>query len=1619
MLELRVGMGRSSLILICCLHLLLLEPARSYTPSKNIVVYGLEQGSRFKAPKHSNSSYLLQLGSFANLKNALHYKVKLESQFHGHVTLIPSKGNSRRYQLVIGPFAKPSSLVAISRKILAQQNHKNSAKKFSRKFTKKNTKRIVKNFKKKIAKKQPKKISIVQIKTSILPEITNKLSLVQKLSQQKITQEGQTLNAQKPSKPSFSYLPHLNYGARVVKDLKNISADALVNNEGAATFSADKQRTEVSTLKASYLPSFATNRVARQYPYQNRKDENEQNQNPALAENEPRRKAWASIKGKSPDITRPLSLDKSDQHLISVVDIKTQQPQSYIAPLLANQAPRPQQQDEDNWVKNLFLAIQKQQTRRIAWAFIKGKFTDITNYISLVPTGHFQPKEQEHILGESYLLTFHFGSRETLLPEKNRHKDTQPHLFLILKENKPRRKTWAYIKGKFTDVSHSTTLCINADSIDKEFKQTATITDDRLLTAPFIAPVQKDGSYLPPLPNRQNNDDEREKNLFLSHKAYNPRRKGWALIKGRFTDITNPTSFDLTRHDSDLEPSYLPPFYIGARLSQVIDESDIIDHWYKALNLERNEARQKQKAYQLFQGKSPTMTSLLPFDTKRRIEVKEHTLPQNNASREKKNNFSQNSRTSYEPVMKLKPLGQLASASDMSVVINLSSAVDLQSMDEEISYMDQGKKITIDLKHYNPAIFTLAYDVFVMNANIRFAYRIANAAVNHDPGNIAWREKLAQSALWAGNAEVALDQWMYFIAHHYETKKYMSQALTLAKQVNNFDAQATIYQLLLKESPHDKALLLEYAQVMQKQGFPNRASKMLRAIPNSDVDPQFLEQLIAISKGTDHPKAELQYLQKLTAIDRHAVKPRLEEADILFSQGDLENAFKLYQDVSSQIKPDDTNFWRGYADLALLTANSQEAIIAFKTLMHQGTIDVGSALQLVELQQFNGQKEEALSDARQGFQRFPNDIRFPKQILSLGTDLNKWEEMKHFLDSLPAPMLTELKNTPNYAVLIAITNRHVGLVVEAFQAWKRILDRWPNLTTVQNNYLWYLIDYHELRQLEFLISRSRHVFGLKPELWEAFSNALTNIGDYQGALTIMKQHRELVNKHYDMLLNIVDLFEQNNRSYEAHYLKRRALYLLLNEVAPHPEKLTLKQTLAYAEFVRAFAPASMVYDVMVKLGEKLFVNPTIDEQIIAWALESENYDLARFMIRTHEVANIHTPPWMSLTLALEEGDRDLMEYLLFNSPKILPYRDRVTAAVETGNIRLAQEYAYIGLADHPFDHLMYDLFKETMLPWSNNFTAEIADETWGNVSGPLAKASARLFVTPSLSITPYVRTWSPRTNDKFIIAWTPSIDETAGIIARKYLQNGWIELNVAERRSLAQVYPIVAKWHRDNTFIPRLNSELTLSYHVRADETTALILGGMKNEINLSLDYAYKSRDSYDAEIGAMRFYGQDGFYLGSGTALRAHWQHKFFISYPDWNINFYYDWLDYHTRDGVVPVLLQKIIPLSFEDPVASFYMPLSDLDGALTFGFGQQYKKQYTQTLKPFAEVGMLYSRLFKWGKIIEGGIATSLFGRDHLVLFGEYTTNQQQVNPLQANAHQGSQVYYIIGMKYDYYF
>jgi hypothetical protein len=238
----------------------------------------------------------------------------------------------------------------------------------------------------------------------------------------------------------------------------------------------------------------------------------------------------------------------------------------------------------------------------------------------------------------------------------------------------------------------------------------------------------------------------------------------------------------------------------------------------------------------------------------------------------------------------------------------------------------------------------------------------------------------------------------------------------------------------------------------------------------------------------------------------------------------------------------------------------------------------------------------------------------------------------------------------------------------------------------------------------------------------------------------------------------------------------------------------------------------------------------------------------------------------------------------------------------------------------------------------------------------------------------------------------PSRDLYAGLamLWRERHQDG--ELVVGRREAVESFNTAMLRYGRD--FGSRLRASVRFGWNDRAFDTSALFVGGMKNEVRLALQYNVSKREYVTAGASLQRFYTQARTWLGNGDRVEMEVGHRFRTEYPDLTLRGYAAHQSYRpgaTTDEAVGARLNPAGTI----PAATFFLPQSFSYYSAAIGFGEQLRGQpfawdrfgeepYSKALRPFASAGIGYNTVTGSGPNFLVGVAGSVLGGDQLAFY-----------------------------------
>ncbi len=325
-------------------------------------------------------------------------------------------------------------------------------------------------------------------------------------------------------------------------------------------------------------------------------------------------------------------------------------------------------------------------------------------------------------------------------------------------------------------------------------------------------------------------------------------------------------------------------------------------------------------------------------------------------------------------------------------------------------------RIMAGMRPYNAQDYQLAYEVFLANRSLDDAYRVAAAAVLQNPGDMAWRERLAQIAEWSNRPSEALEQWLY-IARRSGSGVAWQAVLRIAPGLFEDEAllEAMRYQATKGTLTDDqwRAVVDAYERV----GRPREAVAMLQREYERKPRPVFLElQATLYDRMGD--------LDGAIAANRRVIEtsgattPRIANlVTLLLARGDNKEAYALLESHRSKVSAEDAEYWRLLADLALQLQEDVTAERALDVLVKSDKAQPDDFNRLIALLQPR-QPEAAARLAELAYERFKT-TDYLVAALGIYSERRDFIAMRRVFGKMTPEVEADLARSPDFLMLRA------------------------------------------------------------------------------------------------------------------------------------------------------------------------------------------------------------------------------------------------------------------------------------------------------------------------------------------------------------------------------------------------------------------------------------------------------------------------------------------------------------------------------------------------------------------------------------------------------------------------
>jgi len=879
----------------------------------------------------------------------------------------------------------------------------------------------------------------------------------------------------------------------------------------------------------------------------------------------------------------------------------------------------------------------------------------------------------------------------------------------------------------------------------------------------------------------------------------------------------------------------------------------------------------------------------------------------------------------------------------------------------------------LTMKAYNEEDYQLGYQAFVGSGALVDAWRVAKSAVQQQPDNLQWRQRLAQLSEWTQKPQDAYNQWLYLYARNRQDKAANDALLRLAPALGDKQMALTMW---LSRHVHTSLTATQIAELMtlfEENGQPEQGVVFFEDNYNRNHNPDYLAAAARLAQrmGNDH-KALLHYERLL---ETHVAQPEwVISAVILYlRQYNSPKAMSVMQRYQSQIPEAKTQFWQLMGDMAWLQQKDETSIRAYKTLSRQQALtDIQRERLFVLLERYY--PEEAANLAYTFYQQ-QKDSRSLMQALGYLVQQQDWGRFASFLVNISTTELAPLEKNAEFLLMRAQYYAHAKQTDKANTDIARAYQMAKQNAAVASQVLWYYIDQRDIKQVKELLRTHAQQALTESVFWAPFAAAYHELDDIPQAMAFYQKQLKANPSDALWMLNYADAVSRSGQVGMADRIRRQAWGLLAEQkqkaqqpplpLSRHP------QLLAYANLTLqnlAGDGANKYMQRMVNrlrgLDDKQQDDQQTNDLILSWAINNNAIPAAKLWLmgRYGKHYKSQSPEWGKTTVALQTNDTQTLARLNENSDALPPYdRHDIAQALEFEG--QAAQIAFDNLRGNTSDNPMHERYVSSYLRQANIAGVQV-DAAQGDAQtrvGGLAYASLR--IAPHWHLGVEIANYGVTQDSDSVYSDRVTRNNLYGLsLGYERLRYQW---SVATRN-----HQLLENWWSGEAQANySLSSKLALSasmrYAMPNRDTSAMSLVGMEDVLQASATYAITVRDYVRLSTQLAQYRTQTDRYLGTGAHVDWEIGHRIRTEYPDWNIKLLGAHRRY-TRDGSADVASLA----AFKDPAllglagfresSELLLPVDTDYFALCAGAGQNLSER--RNLDGTSQVGRYYSKAWR---------------------------------------------------------
>ena len=952
--------------------------------------------------------------------------------------------------------------------------------------------------------------------------------------------------------------------------------------------------------------------------------------------------------------------------------------------------------------------------------------------------------------------------------------------------------------------------------------------------------------------------------------------------------------------------------------------------------------------------------------------------------------------------------------------------------------------------------YLLAYDAFIADQKLDRALDVVNRALKRTPNDASWLRRAAILNEWMGRPAASLQAWLKLarITQSDEAWKAVERL-----SVGLYDDVAYIEALRHRKNGGGEELLAvdQIVATYERLGEPEKALDFLRTqAGKSRHQRELMERYAALQERFGQDEQALQTWRQLNQQFGPRTEYALKIANIYSVQGKFDEGVKVLVQARDHAAENDYTYWRVLMILAMRSGDNETARLASRYLVSDKEQNDDQLDAMIAL--WNAYPIDAARIAENAF-RNSGSIPALQQAVYQYSRAGAWNRIARLLADLTPEQDKAARQSLEFLLAKAEYERQIDKNDQALSTLREAVALNKSSTDAVAPYIWALVDSGSDKELRSALRRWRADAEQDAQLWTPFAAGYLRLSQEASSLHFFR--KSLPTKHRDPLwqLTYAEALETFGRADQAWDIRRQAWYqisarrqTLLGSpssatASTQDEMYRLEGAEGIAELRAAAATLAQPYaggdfsrDLLLQilreeratentvapgsLGELDAMDagtPTTDpvttgkapikgittDVALAWALSNEPYELARQWMAKRYGAELQRPAYAEVAVALAMDDRQELDRLLEQNPDRIPVLSRIEANARLDRWSEAQRVAFDGASGSPHSDELQSAVREFGLLNANYVEGGVRRLRQSPLNFTESDVGVGLRLSDRWTLTAREIFRRQKSTAPLSLVNVPSLDRTtlAGLAWRD--SDTSILVEAGSRRAVENVNQarIETAWNQQGS----VNWTAAAGYNQQATDSAELRVGGVKDEASVGAQWRVGTRELLSMRIETSRYYDQDRHAVGKGNQIDLEAAYNIRLEYPDFTVRGVFTRASYSNVGNDAGPIFGRLSPDGAT--TTADIMPTDFTQKGLLFSFGTDLMTNYTHAWRPFMEFGYLHDSRRGWGSTGSIGLAGTVFGNDHAML---YYSHDRSAKGVDAGAPASE-----IGLRYRWYF